>query len=73
MSDLAARVYDPAHPHRSPLLGRFLSATLCTFGHSVVVMDHDPWDQTWLACSVCGARFMPAAILADDAEVETYE
>ena len=72
MSDL---LYDSAHPLRSPLLGRVVSSTLCVLGHNVVVMNHEEWDEEWLACATCGARFMPTSMLSesDDEEVAADE
>lgn len=72
MSDdpgLLDHLYDERHPKRSPMLGRFLSATVCAIGHRVVVMELDAWDEPWLACSVCGARFVPESLMADDYDV----
>ncbi|QLD84631.1 hypothetical protein HWV23_02800 [Natronomonas halophila] len=72
MSDgpsLFDHLYNECHPLRSPILGRFLSATVCALGHEVVVMKLDTWDEPWLACSVCGARFAPESIMADDYDV----
>jgi len=58
-------LYDRKHPIRSPLLGKFLSATLCLLGHRVVVKSWDRWERDWVACAVCGARFIPADALSD--------
>jgi hypothetical protein len=68
MSGITLRewLYDPAHPLGSPALGRFVSLTLCALGHNVVVMDSETWDEPWLACSVCGARFLPESMLSDE-------
>lgn len=66
---MSGLLYDSKHPLRSPLLGRITSATLCAMGHTVVEMDHEEWDDTWLACAVCGARFVPLEAMADDYEV----
>ena len=60
---------DSAHPLGSPLLGRLTSATVCALGHEVVEMDHPEWDESWVACAVCGARFMPASFIDEDTEV----
>lgn len=62
-------VYDREHPLRSPALGSLISRTLCLLGHRISVMELESWDEPWLACSVCGARFMPADVITDDTEV----
>lgn len=66
---LLDHLYDPKHPRKSPVLGRFLSRSLCRLGHSVVEMELDSWDEPWLACSVCGARFFPAEAISDETDV----
>lgn len=62
-------VRDKNHPRGSPLLGKILSRTVCALGHEIVIMDMDTWDEKWLACSVCGARFMPADMIDDDTDI----
>jgi len=62
-------LYDPAHPLRSPLLGKIVSRTACALGHKIVIMDHERWDESWMACATCGARFATESMLtADDTE-----
>jgi hypothetical protein len=60
---------DKKHPKGSPLLGRFISSTVCSLGHNIVIMEHESWDEDWLTCSVCGARFIPASMIGEDTEV----
>lgn len=62
-------LHDEEHPRRSPLLGIILSRTVCAAGHNVKEMELDTWDEPWLACSTCGARFLPVSVMADDYDV----
>lgn len=62
-------LWDNQHPKKSPLLGILLSRTVCALGHEVAAMHHEPWDEPWLACPVCGARFVPVSSMADDYDV----
>lgn len=63
-------IRDKKHPKGSPLLGKLLSATACAMGHGqLVMMESDQWDDRWITCSVCGARFVPESLLSDDFEV----
>lgn len=62
-------VIDKEHPKGSPLIGRILSATVCQLGHDIGVMEYRHWDEDWLACATCGARFLPASAIDEDTEV----
>lgn len=66
---LKALLHDESHPKGSPLLGLILSRTVCAVGHDVVEMEIEAWDQPWLACPCCGARFLPVDAMADDYDV----
>jgi len=56
-------LYWKKHPKKSPLLGWIINHTLCILGHELVIMELENWDEAWVACARCGARFIPKRAL----------